>query len=155
MLSTDHSPWDLRSLRLWSVLSISLRLICVMQQWTHHQSQTLNYIMGDCQPCPPYLWNHKKYQIQPCPGIQSWWDSNDWLNKITWIFIKLRLLLFVKPRAFQGYTPKIWRNKRKRHTIINMQKLWRRDYNFNVSKDQLPPLASTRIFAMKLLFSII
>ena len=37
--------------------------------------------------------NHKKYQIQPCPGIQSWWDSNDWLAKIIWIFIKLRLLL--------------------------------------------------------------
>ena len=51
---------------------------------------------------------------------------------------------------FQGYryTPKIWRNKRKRHKIINMQKLWRRDYNFNVNKDQLDIyywLASTRI----------
>ena len=33
--------------------------------------------------------------------------------------------------------------------LINMQKLWRRDYNFNVNKDQLPMLASTRIFAMK------
>ena len=39
---------------------------------------------------------------------------------------------------FQGYTPTIWRTKRKRHKIINMQKLWRRDYNFNVNKDQLP-----------------
>ena len=35
------------------------------------------------------------------------------------------------------------------------QKLWRRYYNFNVNKDQLPLLVSTRIFAMKLLFSII
>ena len=34
------------------------------------------------------------------------------------------------------------------HKIINMQKLWRRDYNFNVNKDQLPMLASTRIFAV-------
>ena len=24
----------------------------------------LHYIMGDFQPCPPYVWNHKKYQIQ-------------------------------------------------------------------------------------------
>ena len=53
------------------------------------------YIMGDFQPCPPYVWNHKKYQIQPCHGIQSWWDSNDWLTKITWILIKLRLLLLL------------------------------------------------------------
>ena len=29
-------------------------------------------------------------------------------------------------------------NTRKRHKSINMQKLWRRDYNFNVNKDQLP-----------------
>ena len=28
-----------------------------------------DFIMGDFQPCPPYVWNHKKYQIQPCPGI--------------------------------------------------------------------------------------
>ena len=39
---------------------------------------------------------------------------------------------------FQGHTPKIWLNKRKRHNIINTQKLWRRDYNFNVNKDHLP-----------------
>ena len=46
----------------------------------------------------------------------------------------------VKPRDFimisKVTLPKIWRNKRKRHKIINMQKLWRRDYNFNVNKDQ-------------------
>ena len=52
-----------------------------------------DYIMGDFQPCPPYVWNHKKYQIQPCPGIQSWWDSNDWWTKIICIFI-----IIVKPR---------------------------------------------------------
>ena len=44
---------------------------------------------------------------------------------------------------------KIWRNKMKLNKIINIQKLWHRDYNFNVNKDQLPLLASTRIFAMK------
>ena len=27
--------------------------------------------MGDIQPCSPCVRNHKKYQIQPCPGIQS------------------------------------------------------------------------------------
>ena len=94
--------------------------------------------MGDFQPCPSCVWNHKKYQIQPCPEFQSWWDSNDWLIKIIWICIKLRFALLFKPRAFQGYTPKIWRNKRKRHKITNMQKLWRRDYNFNVNKEQIP-----------------
>ena len=37
---------------------------------------------GDFQPCPPYVWNHKKYQIQPCSEVQSWWDSNDWLTNM-------------------------------------------------------------------------
>ena len=69
-----------------------------------------NYIMGDFQPCPPYVWNHKKlYWIQPCPGIQS----------------------LVRPQLWFDY-------KRKRHKSIDMQKLWRRDYDFNVNKDQLP-----------------
>ena len=54
------------------------------------------YMMGDFQPCPLYVWNHKKYQIQPCPGIQSWWDSNDWLTKIIFIFIKLQLLILLR-----------------------------------------------------------
>ena len=109
-------------------------------------------IMGDFQPFPPYLWNHKKYQIQPCPGIQSWWDNNNWLTKIIWIFMNIQLLFLVITLFeydFQGYTPKILRNKKKRHKIINMQKLWRQDYNLNVNKDQLPLLAFTRIFAMK------
>ena len=30
----------------------------------------------------------------------------------------------------------------KRHKINNMQKLWRRDYNFNVNKDQLSTTGS-------------
>ena len=70
---------------------------------------------------------------------------------------KLQLLLLLSTwfdYDLQGYTPKIWRNKGKRHKIINMQKLWRRDYNFNVNK-YLPMLAFTRKFAMKGWFYII
>ena len=48
---------------------------------------------------------------------------------------KVTICSIAKTRAFQGYTPKIWRNKRKRHKIMNMQKLWRRGYNFNVDKN--------------------
>ena len=72
--------------------------------------------------------------------------------------MKLQLLILFSHVIwlwFPSYTPKIGRNKRKRHTIINMQKLWRRDYNFNVNKDQLPILPSTRIFAMKELINLI
>ena len=43
---------------------------------------------------------------------------------------------------FQGYTAKIWRYQRKRNKIINMQKLWRRNYNINVNKYELPLAAS-------------
>ena len=34
------------------------------------------------------------------PGIQSWWDSNDWLTKMIWIFIKNYFTTspIVKPR---------------------------------------------------------
>ena len=65
----------------------------------------------------------------------------------------------IKPRDFimisKVTLPKYDLTKRKRHKIINMQKLWRRDYNFNVHKDKLPMLASTRIFAMKGWFAMI
>ena len=60
------------------------------------------------------------------------------VNKNNMNMHKVTIYSIIKPRAFQGCTPKIWRNKRKRHKITNMQKLSRRDYNFNVDKDQIP-----------------
>ena len=74
----------------------------------------IHYIMGDFQPCAPCVWIIRNIKSNHALESRHGWDSNDWLIKKIWIFIKLRFVLFLSHVFHHDYTPKIWRSKWKR-----------------------------------------
>ena len=64
------------------------------------------------------------------------------IHKVTSSIVKPRDLIMISNVTLPKYEVTKGNG---RHKIINMQKLWRREYNFNVNKDQLPMLASTTV----------